>query len=247
MSIGTLLIRADASTAIGTGHVMRCLALAQTWQDLGGKAAFAMAQSTPAIQKRLTVESCDVWPVSCCAGSIDDVRQTTALAEKQKCEWVVIDGYQFKAEYQRGLKSAGFKILFLDDWGHSEHYLADAVLNQNASAASMLYSGRERYTRLLLGPRYALLRREFNAWRGWKRAIGPTCNRALVMMGGGDAGNVTGTVLEALSLLAMPELETTVVVGGSNPHVGELQDQVAQSGLPITLLKDITNVGEAMA
>src|SRR5215469_10923234 len=233
--MGALLIRADASTAIGTGHVMRCLALAQAWQDAGGRAAFAMAESTGAVRQRLTNESCDVLPVSSSAGGGEDLRHTIALARQHNCEWVVVDGYKFRADYQRVLKAANLRVLFLDDWGHSDHYAADVVLNQNASANSIMYSNRELRTELLLGPRYAMLRREVGIWRDWKREIQPVCNRLLVLMGGADEGNVTAIVIESLRLLDLRELETTVVIGALNPHFAALQDQVMQRGLSIRL------------
>ena len=53
MPQGTLILRADASVAKGTGHVMRCLALAQAWQDEGGKCIFAMAEAAEALKQRL--------------------------------------------------------------------------------------------------------------------------------------------------------------------------------------------------
>ena len=241
MGIGTLLIRADASTAIGTGHVMRCIALAEAWNDAGGKTVFATAQNTESIRKRVANESCEILAVPFAKGSEDDLQHTIALGQKQNCEWVVVDGYQFGADYQNGLKAVGLKVLFLDDYGHSKHYSADLVLNQNLSASGALYSNRESQTRLLLGPRYALLRREFNAWRDWERTIFPNCRRVLVTMGGSDERNVTATVIKALS--AIGDLEATVLVGGSNPHLHELQDIAARGVIKVKLLKDVSNPG----
>ncbi|MGH9495154.1 MAG: PseG/SpsG family protein, partial [Candidatus Sulfotelmatobacter sp.] len=199
MGIGTLLVRADASVAIGTGHVMRCLALAQAWQDAGGQAVFASAKITDALRKRLAAESCDVAAISSPGGSFEDAAQTVALARENKCDWVVVDGYAFGPQYQQVLKAAGLKTLFVDDHGHAPPYSADVVLNQNLTATRELYSDREGQTRLLLGTRYCLLRREFADWREWQREISPVCRRLLVVMGGSDPENVTARVLEVLA------------------------------------------------
>lgn len=247
MSIGTLLIRADASTAIGTGHVMRCLALAQAWQDAGGHALFAMAESTEAIRSRIQSEYCGVFCISAAIGNSDDLLQTIALSKQQNCEWIAVDGYQFRADYQRGLKAAGFKVLFLDDYGHSDHYTADVVLNQNVSATPALYSDREEQTRLVLGPRYALLRREFKVWNSWQRANPAVCRHVLVTMGGSDVGNATATAIKALDISRLSEIEATVIAGGSNPNFEKLQGMVSASRRKIKLLKDVSRVGEFMA
>ncbi len=134
MNAGALLIRADASPDIGTGHVMRCMALAQAWQDAGGRALFAATSITPAIKNRLSLEWCELVAVSATAGSLQDAQETIGIAKSCGAEWIVVDGYHFGQEYQRDLKSAGRKVLFLDDYGHAQTYSADFVLNQNLSA-----------------------------------------------------------------------------------------------------------------
>jgi len=247
MTAAPILIRADASVAMGTGHLMRCLALAQAWQDAGGRAVFAAAESTEAVRARLVAERCNVVSVSAAAGSADDASQTIALAHEEKAAWVVVDGYHFSADYQRALKAAGFKALFLDDYGHAQHYSADLLLNQNLGAGEALYRDREAQTRLLLGPRYCLLRREFAAWRSRARDVSPVCRKLLVMMGGSDPQNLTSRVLEALAQGGFENLEAQVVVGGSNPHFAALQSVAAQSAGKITVRRDVTNVAELMA
>ncbi|HUO13947.1 MAG TPA: UDP-2,4-diacetamido-2,4,6-trideoxy-beta-L-altropyranose hydrolase [Verrucomicrobiae bacterium] len=239
-----LLIRTDASIAIGTGHVMRCLALAQAWQDSGGRAVFALAESTPAVTAKLSSENLKVIPICCEVGSAEDARQTIAVADKLKTDWIAADGYRFKSGYQRTLKGDGRKLLVLDDYGHSDHYAADLVLNQNVSANQQLYANKELYTRLLLGPAYALLRREFLGWRDWKREIAPICRRVLIMMGGSDPENVTARVLEAS--LPFERVEKVVVVGGSNPHRVEPEGLAAQHK-SIALLRDVADVPKLMA
>ena len=240
-----LLFRTDASVAMGTGHVMRCLALAQAWQDAGGRAAFAMADSTPAIHARLAAESCAVLSFAAIAGSDEDSRRTSALARDEGAEWIVVDGYQFGADFQHSLKAAGLKVLVLDDYGHAAHYHSDLVLNQNAYANENMYGAREPHTRLLLGPRYCMLRREFATWRGWKREIAPAGRRILVTMGGSDPENVTRVVIEALRQIS--DIEATVVVGGSNPHFEELQRVASQCGNRLRLQKDVANMPDLMA
>jgi UDP-2,4-diacetamido-2,4,6-trideoxy-beta-L-altropyranose hydrolase len=241
----SLLIRADAAVAMGTGHVMRCLALAQAWQDSGGRAVFALAQSTPAIEARLAAESCEVLAVTAQAGSAEDAEQTIELAGRAGAEWIVVDGYQFGVEYQAALKRAGLKILFVDDYGHAGYYSADLLLNQNAYANQGMYTACASHTRLLLGTRYCLLRREFSAWRGWKREIVRAGRRVLVTMGGSDPDNVTGVVMEALGQL--PDIEATVVVGGSNPHFEDLQQRASIYQNWLRLEKSVTNMPELMA
>jgi UDP-2,4-diacetamido-2,4,6-trideoxy-beta-L-altropyranose hydrolase len=242
---GTLLIRADASIAMGTGHVMRCLALAQAWQDAGGRAVFAMAEATSAVEQRLRSEGFEVARVAVRVATGADAEETSALARKEGASWVVVDGYAFGAEYQSLLKSYGLKLLFTDDNGHAGHYSADLVLNQNVYASEGLYRSRESSTNVLLGPRYALLRREFSAWRGWKREIPVIARKILLTMGGSDPDNITERVLQVI--LAKRELEATVVAGGSNPQLRELRKVVEQHTGTVHLVENATNMPELIA
>ncbi len=246
MADGILLIRADANIAMGTGHVMRCLALAQAWQDAGGRAVFAMAETTPSLERRMREEGIEAEHLSGSAGTAEDAEQTRSLAARTNADWIVVDGYQFGSDYQSLIKSAGFKLLFMDDYVHAEPYSADLVLNQNLQASPSLYAKRAPSTQLLLGPRFAMLRREFHPWRNWERKTPAMGRRILVTMGGSDPDNLTAKVIEAIRNLSHPALEATILVGGSNPHLRSVGELIRGQKLPIRLVIDACNVSEWM-
>ena len=241
-----LLIRADAGPEIGTGHVMRCLALAQGWQDSGGHALFAITAEIPAIEQRLASEGFRIERIGAKPGSVDDAAVTGELASRLNASLTVLDGYCFGAEYQRSLKKAGQKILKIDDHGQAENYFSDLVLDQNTGAAEEFYRNREAYTQLLLGPQYALLRREFRAWREWTRGFSATACKLLVTLGGADPGNMTLRIVEALKKIQMDGLEATVLVGAANPNLAEIE-AAARGNPSIRLLRSIPNVPYEMA
>jgi len=127
MTSGSLVIRADASPSIGSGHIMRCLALAQAWQDQVGGVRFIMAQAALPLETRLRSEGMEVSRLAAVSGSLEDARQTVQLAQQCRASWIVVDGYQFGAEYQRLIKDAGQRLLAIDDHGHADHYYADII------------------------------------------------------------------------------------------------------------------------
>jgi UDP-2,4-diacetamido-2,4,6-trideoxy-beta-L-altropyranose hydrolase len=217
---------------------MRCLSLAQGWQQTGGEAVFACAEITPALETRLSSEGFTVHRLSIRPGSAEDAQQTFGLPLQPR--WLVADGYHFDAAYQLAIKNAGLRLLVLDDYAHAGHYYADLVLNQNLHASASLYQKREPWTRLLLGAQYVLLRRQFLAYRDWKRDFPETARKILVTLGGADPLNLTAKVLAALREL---DADMKLVLGGSNPHY----DQLRPLAPPTSILCDVRNMPELMA
>lgn len=208
-----ILFRVDASPAFGSGHAMRCLALAEAWLRTRESALFVSAcEAFPAV----TAVGIETVAIAAEAGSEADAQATIALAREHGADWIAVDGYQFPAEYQRALKASGCRVLVIDDHGQAGEYAADLVLDQNATADAARYSGRAAGTRLLLGSRFVLLRGNFLRWRDWRRPVPDRASRILVTFGGADPVNATAKVVQALA--GLPDVEIVAAVGPHNFH-----------------------------
>ena len=241
-----LLIRADASAEIGTGHVMRCLALAQAWQAEGGSVCF-VGRLTPALTERFESEGVTVQSPGAEPGTPEEAAETARRAEEKGASWVVVDGYHFGGQYQRRLREEGWRVLFIDDYGHADRYEADLVLNQNIDAEPALYRNTAKDTELLLGPRFALLRKEFWPWRESRRTPQPEANRVLVTLGGADPDNCTEMVVRALGRLDRENLSCTVVIGGSNPNESSITATAERTDVSVDLRSDVDDMASLMA
>ena len=89
---GQLLIRADGGASMGLGHVMRCLALAQAWQERGGQVTFLTTGSPSAFTERLQAEGMEWKAQPHLAGSQEDAAETAAVAGELAATCVVVDG-----------------------------------------------------------------------------------------------------------------------------------------------------------
>jgi len=242
MSAGpTLLLRADATPGIGTGHVVRCLVLARAWRErTAGRAVLATVAPVGPLASRVAAAGVEVRPID---GA--DAEATAEAARSEDATWVVLDGYGFDEAYQETVGRAGRPVLVLDDHGHAGAYRAELLLNQNFGARPDPYAGSVPAERLLLGPRYALVAPEF---AGVRAPDAPhRARRVLVTLGGSDPDDTTASVVEALALAAIPDLEATVVAGPANPHVDGLRTAVGAVGPAAELVVDAADMPRRMA
>lgn len=226
MNRGTLLVRADASAEIGVGHVMRSLALAQAWKLAGGRVVFACAALPASLAARLKDEGMTLREIAQGAAALG------ALAKEVSASWVIVDGYGFGTDYQVAARGAGARVLVIDDDGVAGEYVAELVLDPNAFAAENRYEKRAPYTRLLMGPSHAPLRREIAAGPPPTRATMPDTGgerRVLFSFGGADPAGTSLLALESLSRCKTP-FDSTLVVGAANARRAEIEK--AARGVP---------------
>jgi len=230
-----LFIRADAGTAIGTGHVMRSIALAQACKKARGNVNFVCHCESKAMQKLILDEGFELAEIEKTHPDPDDLEKTLGFlrrgvtGDESGTPWLVLDGYHFDPAYQKASRDAGFRVLVIDDYNHQPHYHADILLNQNFKAESLKYIC-DQDTMLLMGTKYALIRSEFLKKGKKMRNVPVIAQKVLVTLGGADPDNVVLRVVQALKLLDIKGLEAKIVVGPANPHIKKLEKEILRSG-----------------
>ena len=240
-----LIIRADANSRIGTGHLMRSLALAQSWQANGGKVTFITNCESAELRERFKNEGFAVVEIEKSYPHSSDIAATQKVLANHSSAWCVIDGYHFDAAFHGQIRQSGNRVLVVDDTAHLPFYDADAILNQNINAAGLIYNC-PKDTILFSGTGYALLRSEFLTWKDWKRNIPVVARKILITMGGSDFHNQTLKAIRAVEQLEIENLAVKAVVGANNSHFAELRQIVKHSHAAVELIKNAENIPELM-
>jgi UDP-2,4-diacetamido-2,4,6-trideoxy-beta-L-altropyranose hydrolase len=214
-----MLVRADAGEKIGVGHVMRCRALAQAWQDDGGEAVFLSQQLPAGLAEQLRGDEISIRHQPHAAGSDDDAALTTQEARALHACWIVADSYAFGPGYLRQLRATQARVLVFDDESVGDFSAADLVLRPWLMDAAPAPDHLD-------GPAYALLRREFRQFLDAARDIPVRARKILLTFGGADAENWTGRLLDFLSASLSPDCEVIAVVGAANPHAEMIAEKL---------------------
>lgn len=255
------VIRADASLQIGTGHIMRCLTLAHVLRDAGHEVLF--------ISRLLDGNFCDYieergFPVTrlprpgAAESTPDwlglpwetDARQTEEALDglARPIAWLIVDHYCLDARWEQALRPRVEHVLAVDDLADRPHD-CDLLLDQNLGRNTEDYSALvPTGSRVIAGPRYAMLRREFAEWRerSLVRSRWPL-RRILISMGGVDKDNATSAVLDVLeSSPRTTGVEIAVILGQHSPWLERVKNRVAQMRRA-TVHVNVGNMAERMA
>ncbi|WP_347156604.1 UDP-2,4-diacetamido-2,4,6-trideoxy-beta-L-altropyranose hydrolase [Pontibacter chitinilyticus] len=218
-----IIFRADGNSRIGLGHVVRSLALAQMLRE-EFECVFAIQQPGQALQEQIKQVCHGLIILPACTPEEDRfIHELEAYIAPDVL--VVLDGYTFGTAYQQNLKSKGCLLICIDDI-HAYPFVADVVLNQAGGVEAAAYT-TATYTKLLLGPTYALLRHPFLQAAKATRTFPAAPLRVLLNMGGADPENHTLRVAQSIS--QWPGISTIeVVVGSAYKHRQELQQWLGQ-------------------
>lgn len=233
------VFRADASSAIGSGHLSRCLTLAASLARRGVAVTFAMHDPPEAAAAWVAKGGHALVRL---AAPLDAAELLGAAGE---AELLVVDGYSFDAAFQEALRGPARRLVVVDDLAAGP-VRADVVLNGNLFAKDLAYDVRPG-TRLLVGPEYALVRDEIVAARATRLAR-PTASdppSVLVTFGGADP---TGETEPAVASLAgLDRCTIRVVVGPTNPRVDAIRAAASRSPHPVDVVVAPEDMGALMA
>ena len=237
---GRVVFRASASGAIGGGHVIRCLALADALKAEGWMCTFASAP-----ESTLTAPTLGDYPIIEIDETLSEAAQSAIIgAAVEGADICIVDHYGLGADFETAARAWAAKIVVFEDVPARRHD-ADLLLDASGGRRAEAYTDQKLLPdtcMVLAGPRYALLRDAF-ALDAAPRASGPGLWRIFVSMGATDPDNLTG---EALTVLAatLPDVEIDVMLSAAAPHLAALR---ATEMAGVTVHAGVSDVARLMA
>ena len=255
-------IRVDSSEQIGSGHLMRCLTLAERLRKDGADVHFISRDLAGSLHRLVEEHGFPLhllpqheenpnltgYVAWLTVPQVVDAEETgEILSRMQPVNRLVVDSYALDAVWEQRLRPLVREIFVIDDLANRPHD-CDVLLDQNYYREM-----RHRYDglvppacKLLLGPSHALLREEFYEAREKIGVRDGVLRRILVFYGGSDTTRETEKAIRALAQLQLPSVAVDVVVGGSNSHRAYIEELCAAHDF-LHYHCQVSNMAELMA
>lgn len=259
-----VLFRADASQTIGTGHVMRCLTLADALRSQSFECVFVCRPLAESLACRIReaghglivlpeglaapeglVEA--VWPG---VAQDEDARLCLEAVGTGGFDWVIVDHYGLDGRWQATIRGTIARVMVVDDLANRAHD-CDLLLDHNVGRKPSDYEGLvPPGAKVLAGPTFALLRPQFAESRAaaLTRRDKPALSRMLISVGGADPQNLTGRLLRLLNEAGLPQaLEIKVVIGALGRFTDDVREAARAMRHPTEVLVDVADMARLMA
>lgn len=266
-----VVFRVDSSLLIGTGHVMRCLTLAARLRSLGVDCAFICRSHEGGLAQLVNDCGFSIRLLSTRGRSenrsqsrgdyahwlgVDweqDAKETAQFLQQfeENVDWLVVDHYALGDEWEANVRPHCKKLMVIDDLANRRHD-CDLLLDQNLASPERNYSDLvPSAATTLIGPKYALLRPEFEEHRAFsleRRARQTEVRHILISMGGIDKDNATAAVLTSICSSEIPDdTEVTVVLGSSSPWLNDVTTLAGQMPFVVTVLTNVGTMAKLMS
>lgn len=232
-----IAFRVDSSTQIGSGHVMRCLTLAEKLnckekiifisRDLQGNINnLVLKKDFKLILLKnkdldLNLKGYEKWLT---VRQEQDAKETIETINKLNIELLIVDSYAIDEKWEKMLRPYVKKIMVIDDLANRKHD-CDILLDQNFYCdMDIRYKDLvPKECRILLGQNYSLLRNEFYDFKEKQKKRDGIIKNILVFFGGSDISNETMKTLKAIYKMQLNDIEINVVVGASNDNKKQIE------------------------
>lgn len=168
---------------------MRCFALAEEAASRHINSYFFMPEANPAVLQRLASIGAQ-WQLA-------QAEPTTACASLSLTsnDWWVVDSYDADARFLAKLHEHA-RVLVFDDLCALPYYACDLIVNASSTASQLPYARQASNARLLAGPSWSPVRKEFRAARRIRDL--PASQSLSLMLGGSDARGLTPQIAMVL-------------------------------------------------
>ncbi|HIC44810.1 MAG TPA: UDP-2,4-diacetamido-2,4,6-trideoxy-beta-L-altropyranose hydrolase [Sulfurimonas sp.] len=212
-----ILFRADSSSLIGTGHIMRDLVLAEEFSN--AKIFFAVQDLEGNINSKIKEKNHSIKILHS-----NDCDELISLIKSEKIDMVVIDHYRINEAFERRLKEETRVEIFVLDDTYEKHY-CDILLNHNIYAEVSKYEGLvSKECEIRCGKNFTLLRDEFKTQKQLKVVNLGSSTTIFLAMGGTDHLNLNIKILNVLN--SFTNLKINVVTTTANQNLPELETYV---------------------
>lgn len=258
-SKAVVAFRTDASTTIGTGHVMRCLALAESLTELGFRCVFISAALPGNLNSFIRKSGFECIEINIIenwtpkrGGSSAESQEKDANCFLEKCKHlniflIIVDHYSFDKPWENMVFSYTKCILVIEDMpsiAHSCHIIVDSTVEENLLYQDLVPES----TIKLLGPKFALLRKEFQGRQDvLKRQYKKDKYKLLINMGGTDPDNITFEILKALPINVEKKFSLTFIVGKGFQQFTSLKNSLEIKFPNASLKCGVKNMSKEMA